>query len=400
MIGRHIPRSRLSNLFSRRAYGVVKSSSKSWCYNAVAVTAGAGAMALVLTSQRQVQCWSFWQDYELGVEPGKESTLLSQAPITGKKVLPSEVDLVLFHGGCPDGFAAAFAAYLVRGNKCEYVGIGHGQGKRLPDNVDGKQVALLDFSFDRETMEELLNRAKGVIVLDHHASAQEALVSMPDEAKVFEMKQSGATLAWDFFHGTKKCPLLFRYIEDRDIWRWSLRRSKEFSASQDLEIPVPAPGRLDNPDVSFAPWKKLYDGGHKSLDSMISKGSSIVAYQEKLVSQMARSARVRRLKEAPHLKAYVVDGSVLASELGNHLSLMGIDNDIVYAAVVNYKPGKVAGEGMWTVSLRSLHGSHDGAADVSQIAKKYGGGGHRAASGAAFKVRDLEEIFVPEPNTK
>jgi hypothetical protein len=31
---------------------------------------------------------------------------------------------------------------------------------------------------------------------------------------------SGCTISWDFFHGDKEIPLLLRYLEDRDIWRW------------------------------------------------------------------------------------------------------------------------------------------------------------------------------------
>eukprot|EP00913_Durusdinium_trenchii_P017109 g16091.t1 len=63
-----------------------------------------------------------------------------------KAVIPDQVDMVIFHGNCPDGFAAAFAAYL--------------RNKRLPANVDGKTIAIVDFSFDKDTMEELRRRAK------------------------------------------------------------------------------------------------------------------------------------------------------------------------------------------------------------------------------------------------
>merc|ERR1712079_662008 len=129
--------------------------------------------------------------------------------------------------------------------------------------------------------------------------------------------------AWDFFHGTssnakrKSCPLIFRYIEDKDIWRWTLRRSKEFSAAQELELAPPPPGRIADPKSAFAPWKRLYDGGEKALDAMISRGSTLVDYQNQLVHLQARSARIRTLKEAPEHKAYVVNATVLSSELGN-----------------------------------------------------------------------------------
>ena len=92
----------------------------------------------------------------------------------------------------------------------------------------------------------------------------------------------------------------------------------------------------------------------------------------------------------------MVNSTVLASELGNELAKKGLEDGISYAIVARYVPGKRAGEGRWAMSLRSLHGSEEGAADVSQIAKRYGGGGHRAAAGMGAAVRDLEEIFVAE----
>ncbi|CAK9076712.1 unnamed protein product [Durusdinium trenchii] len=362
------------------------------------------ASALVVASyvgareQKESKCWSLWGSYDVGVLAGKEGSLLSSLPLKEKAVIPDQVDMVIFHGNCPDGFAAAFAAYLRRGKDCEYVGIGHGN-KRLPANVDGKTIAIVDFSFDKDTMEELRRRAKGVIVLDHHASAQEALATFPEENKVFEMKMSGATLSWDFFHGqfTKQsCPLLFRYIEDKDIWRWTMKRSKEFSAAQELELPIPAPGLLEDPDLAFKPWMQIYKGGERGLDAMLTRGTSIVAYQDSLIKAQARSAKVRRLKAVPDQKAFVVNATVLPSELGNELAKRGVEEGVSYVMCVKYLPGFKPGEGSWSISLRSLFGSNDAAADVSEIARKFGGGGHRAASGCAVRVSNLEELFVTD----
>ena len=72
--------------------------------------------------------------------------------------------------GVPDSHLQAFAAYLRLGDKARYIGIGHGKNKRLPSCVDGKNVAIVDFSFDALTMAELEGRAKSFIVLDHHFS--------------------------------------------------------------------------------------------------------------------------------------------------------------------------------------------------------------------------------------
>ncbi|CAL1149116.1 unnamed protein product [Cladocopium goreaui] len=208
-----------------------------------------------------------------------------------------------------------------------------------------------------------------------------------------------ATLAWDFFHGqfTKQsCPLFFRYIEDKDLWRWAMKRSKEFSAAQELELPIPRPGCVRDPETAFRPWLQIYNSGQRGLDAMLSRGSSIVAYQDSLVEAQARSARVRRLKAAPELKAFVVNATVLPSELGNALAKRGVEEGVSYAMCVKYLPGNKPGEGSWSISLRSLFGAHASAADVAQIAKTLGGGGHRAASGCAVRVTNLEDLFVAD----
>lgn len=51
---------------------------------------------------------------------------------------------------------------------------------------------------------------------------------------------------------------------------------------------------------------------------------------------------------------------------------------------------------MWGVSLRSLYGREDApdASDVSQIAKRYGGGGHQAAAGMRADVENIEDMFI------
>jgi hypothetical protein len=95
--------------------------------------------------------------FEVGILPGKEDTLFSSAPTKGKACLPAEVDCVIFHAPCPDGFAAAFVAYLLLGDKCTYHGVSH-SNKRAPQDADGRHAAILGFSFDEKTMDGILQR--------------------------------------------------------------------------------------------------------------------------------------------------------------------------------------------------------------------------------------------------
>ena len=380
-------------MWSRGFSSKARSSIDKTPYAMVASFAAGFAACYALETQKVTQETDV---FHVGISEGRESEFKS-TKIEQKSMKPEDVEVVIFHGGCPDGFAAAFAAYLRIGDRAKYYGIAHGKHKRLPPDIDGKNVCILDFSFDVETMAELRDRANAVLVLDHHASARKNLRDLPNENKVFEMKQSGATLASDFFlsHETS-CPLLFRYIEDRDIWRWACIESREFSAGRNMSLPIPRPGALIDPHESFEPWKRLYEKGDDGVRELIKTGRLIVQYEDKIVNRESRSAQIRRLKKAPEHRALVVNAtSGLASLLGNALA-SSERYDVDYVIVAKYVPGRKSGHGRWNMSLRSLYGEKESAADVSAIAEKYGGGGHRAAAGMSVDVTDLETLFCEE----
>jgi hypothetical protein len=134
---------------------------------------------------------------------GEEQTIMSTTvDFNQKAVQPDQVNVVLYHAGCPDGFAAALAAWKRRGPKAKYVGVVH--GKEPPYHIiEGSYVAIVDFAYDYPTTKKLMKMARGLIVIDHHLSAQDGLLKVPAANKIFEMRQSGATLAWNYFHPGK-----------------------------------------------------------------------------------------------------------------------------------------------------------------------------------------------------
>ena len=86
--------------------------------------------------------------------------------------------LVIFHGrDCPDGFAAALAAWLFYGARAEYLGLDHGDVKSLADLplLAGRAVYILDFSFYEPLLRGIELQAAKLVLLDHHLSAAEKL---------------------------------------------------------------------------------------------------------------------------------------------------------------------------------------------------------------------------------
>ena len=112
---------------------------------------------------------------------------------------PQNIDLVIYHAQCSDGFGAAWAAWKLLGNKAEYYAATHGDE---PPDVKGKNVAILDFSYDNQTIKDMIVEAESLIVIDHHKSAMIDLHDIPNTH--FDMSHSGARLAWDFFPSGQK----------------------------------------------------------------------------------------------------------------------------------------------------------------------------------------------------
>jgi uncharacterized protein len=260
---------------------------------------------------------------------------------------------VVYHGDCPDGFSGAWAAWKKFGDKAEYIGAL--DRFHIPPQVRGKKtVYFIDWSYDVDAFREVQKHAK-VIVIDHHKSREMEARAM-DEC-VFDNNRSAAPLAWSYFHPGKPLPLFLKYVEDRDIWLWKLPNSKEVAAYMGMQA------------FSFRSWSKLVrDFEDKNLrKKMIADGSLLLRHEDKLISIVAENAR-HVIFEG--YKVLAVNCPLFTSQLGNTLATKHPPFSIVWR-----EEG-----GLIRASLRSV-----GNFDVSKIAAKYGGGGHRNAAGVRFK---------------
>jgi len=272
---------------------------------------------------------------------------------------PSSVNCVIYHAACTDGFGAAYSAWKCLGNRAEYHACKHGTP---PPDVKGKIVAILDFSYGNAVTKQMIADSENLIIIDHHKSA---MIELHDISNArFDMNHSGARLAWDFFHPGKEPPKFINYIEDRDLWKWELPYSKEFSASFDM-IPF-----------QFEEFEKFEDDS--VFDDAVERGSYVLAYSKTVVKKVCEKASRRKLGD---LDVLVVNASHWMSEIGARLSP---DCDV---AVIWYYDHE---DRMNKVSLRAFH-EH---VDVSEIAKRWGGGGHKKAAGFSLPASvHIDSIF-------
>ena len=278
--------------------------------------------------------------------------------------------LCIYHGGCDDGFAAAWCIRKALGE--DNVEFYPGIYQKEPPPHAGRDVIFVDFSYKAPVLHAMAAKARTVLILDHHKTAQEDLASLPPPLDgpynpnfmegwqrecnapaaihaLFDMNRSGAAIAWDYFVGGPR-PEFIEYIQDRDLWRKQLPNGDEFTIA------------LRSYAQDFATWDLFIGVGAQLL---IEEGRAIQRYYRLRVEELKRSAYKARLGEhdiwisnAPYFAA---------SEVAGELAERGLAFGASYFEV---EPNR------FQYSLRSR-----GDFDVSTVARLFGGGGHKAAAG-------------------
>lgn len=272
--------------------------------------------------------------------------------------------VVIYHGNCNDGSmaAAVFMKDLAQWyHKVDYVGAAYSSGK-LP-NVVGKEVFLLDFSYDVDTVEDMLQYASNIVVVDHHGAALTALKGVNDSR--FDMQYSdtaycGAENTYRMIHD-KAPPRVVQLIGDRDLWKFEYVQTRAFTAGLDLMEKTP-----ENMAV-------VLDWSHAEIDNCIVRGESIIEYKQQLFSSHIRQC-TRNMTIGGYSVPVCNANGAFASELGEAMYDGIFKNCPFVGTYYDTKEQRC-------FSLRSRRGQ---GMFVDVIAQQYGGNGHPHAAG--FKV--------------
>lgn len=281
--------------------------------------------------------------------------------------------LVLYHGGCPDGFAAAVAAWDRFEGRGEYVAMAHKSGGVPPPDATGRNVFVLDYAFDPEPMAELAAQAKSLVLLDHHRRMAEKLANFECPCGIlhFDTTKSGARLAWEFFQPDRPVPLLVRAVEDRDLWAWK---------TPDLTGAFTA--KLDTEPFDFARWSAIAKMEGPELDAYIAEGAPMDRKFLDLAYKMLDEARPLEINGVTGLM--VNAPNVFHSNVGGALA----DRSGTFGAVWCFQDGLVK------VGLRSRSEF-----SLIPIAESQNGGGHDQAAAFTLPIDRLPEMLsgVLEP---
>jgi len=274
---------------------------------------------------------------------------------------------LIYHGGCPDGFGAAYAFWKKYGNTVDYIPLSHKEApfKGLSESIfRDRDVWMVDISLNRADSIKAHEVAKKFIIIDHHISAKKNMEDL--EFCHFDMVHSGAVLGWNHCFPSEKPPKMLQYIEDRD-----LRGPNGCILPYAQEVLT----ALDSYERTFKIWDELNSKFEDPVEfsRLLSEGAAILRYNKVLISKIKQSTYFASIKgyEVP-----IVNTPFFRSELMGQLAI-----GAPFSAGYHYD-----GEN-FVFSLRS---TSEGI-DVSEIASKFpGGGGHRNASG--FSVKSLSEL--------
>lgn len=285
--------------------------------------------------------------------------------------------ICIYHKNCADGFGAALAvkhhwdAHGVPESSREFVPAHYGD---TPPDVNGKNVTIVDFSYPRETLLQMYKTAESILVIDHHKTARENLDGI--DFCIFDMEQSGAMLAWKALsplcHSegvmekseTFNVPGLIKYIQDRDLWEWKLPQSKEVSAA------------LQSLPMTFEDWEPYLN--NDNIADLKIQGEAILRYQEQQIAKIVNSKLP--MTELAGYTVPCINTTTLISEIGNEIS-KGYPFAVMYFDTEDKR-------------VYSLRSAEDGV-DVSEIAKLFGGGGHKHAAGFSVQYNEPHNLNTP-----
>lgn len=265
--------------------------------------------------------------------------------------------LVIYHGNCADGFSAAWVFWHKYKDALEYFPAFY---SKPPPNVQNRVVYMVDFCYSREVMEEMLKDAIQVSVLDHHQTAIQALetLSADNYFPHFDINKSGASIAWDFIFPHEQRPLLLNHVEDRDLWKFNLDGTREYSAA------------LFSYKYDFEVWEKLMA---MDVIAMVDFRIAGIHIERKHFKDLEELLKVGT-------REIVID-KILVPCCNLPYTMRSDGGDILS------KSAPFAATYYDTASHRvfSLRSQKEGGMDVARIAEKYGGGGHKNAAG--FQVK-------------
>ena len=297
--------------------------------------------------------------------------------------------VIFYHCDADGRSAGAIVHKYIRenfpGTDERYIEIQYGQEEEILSSVEihsGETIYVVDFHFSPEITERLWGITHNIFVFDHHKTTKEILPQYPKGVKCIcdpSNKFAGCELVWNHLFPDEKMPKAIELIADRDKWAWKYgEETSQFNEGLKL--------------YSYHPtdeiWERLFcdQGNYECIGPPVNLGRAVT---EAICDQGKICLQYRDMicKEFRGQWGFEVEFEGYRCYVMN-LILMGIVSEMFAEKLKEYDIciGLVYNGDFWKASLRS-----NGKVDVSEIAKKFKGGGHRSAAGFQCELIVVEE---------
>ncbi len=281
--------------------------------------------------------------------------------------------LVITHSADLDGLCSQAIARRALGDQSDYLGWDYGDD--IPDTTKYSRVFLIDISFPPPEMLKLVSK---LVWIDHHQSAIKENPIYYGGLRIDGV--AACRLAWQWFFGDPKAtkadyverkvsePYAVQLLGEFDIWCHTNEDTVPFQYAMQAEITPDWP-------ALFAADKPVYGEIVSSvkpdvITPLLVKGRAITQYLKVTQAQLSNEAGYDadfeglkfRVLNTPQKGSLQFDASIKPHH----------DGCLRY-----YWDGQT-----WGCSLYGV--AHKKDVDLSVIAKKYGGGGHKQACGCTF----------------
>lgn len=300
---------------------------------------------------------------------------------------------ILYHTD-NDGIVSAIQVAKFRGIETTYIPVNYGMTFDFSQVETNEEVWIVDFSLPVEDMRKLTAITRNVVWIDHHLTSEGMYddedidinvsihstrvaccelvyfvvssignITFVDGKMDIEMDTDKLKEFLDYPEmSIMRIPRWIAYIGDWDIWRFTFDDdTKNFITGL----------RLQDTSPTSELWNKLED--ESFIKNIMENGTTIRTLNKQYGKTLLRSNAAYRCIIDNHNAIAINVPSMIANSEWFDIDVEDVDILVMWhMAVIDGKP-------RYIYSLRRTGDDVD--VDVSEIAKQYGGGGHRGAAG-------------------
>jgi len=278
-----------------------------------------------------------------------------------------------YHKGDLDGWCSA-AIIKYKLPQCKLIGLDYGEPFPWEKIKRNEPIYMVDFAIQPLEEMEKLNQIAYLTWIDHHKTSLEFLrernLTIAIKNRI-DLKKAACEITWEEFIPDKPIPIGVQLLGRYDVW--DLDCSPDILPFQyAMRTYAPDPGNCN--DLEFdSCWRRIFENDWNYIDKLIEHGKIILKYKE---------AADREYCKAFCFETKIEDIPALAINKGRGNSQLfeSMWNPDTHPIVITF----VRLKDYWTISLYTVESS---GIDVSKIARKYGGGGHKCAAG--FQAKDI-----------